>query len=226
MKMSDIIIHVGIHKTGSTWLQEYFFPKIRGIRYLYKERDYDAVERLVSLPRTKVLLSDEEISRSMPVRDNKLETLIELKTRFPDAKIIIGVRQFSPWFKSTYKQLVKTGSHMSFKTYENKYGDRPVPDWYANVVKMMWKDVFVYRFDDFVNNKDHVLKDMCDFIGVPVPDYEDKRVNASVKHVLFWRVINFLMCGMWLRKYIESPYFILTYPFRKLGLIFEESKRK
>jgi len=218
--MSQIILHLGCHKTGSTWLQEFFFPKIRNLWFFYKWNLNEIPEDMGELP---MLISDEELSKSMPDRENHLEQIYELKKKYPGAKIILGIRRFNPWFESCYRQTIKTGRHWSKDKYFTKYGDCPTPEYYAFVCQSLWKDVFVYSFENFCRDKDKVLVEMCKFMDVEKPAYEDIKINSSIKHVTFWRVINYLMCGEWLRHKIEAPYWILTYPFRKLGLIWEES---
>lgn len=213
--MSQFILHLGVHKTGSTWLQEFFFPKIKDLWFWYKPHDPLNIADMGEYP---VLISDEELSRSMPTRDDatRMHMIYKLKERYPNAKIILGVRDADAWFKSTYAQEVKSGSYLSFEGYTNKYRDVAYPEYYVTMAKVLWKDVFVYEFKDFIERKDAVLSDMCRFMGVDKPEYEDKRVNTSLKHLGLWRWINILARGEWLRKKIESPYWIITYPLRHI----------
>jgi len=209
--MSNIILHLGVHKTGTTWLQECVFPKLEGVYYYYKDKIMPVLS-----PKA-VLMSNEEWSRSLPHRDNQLYYLCELKKQYPDAKIIIGVRGFEPWFKSCYSQYIRAGGYMSYKQYYNKYKDCRDPIIFYYYCKMLWRDVYVYQFEELKLSPDTIIKEMCGFIGCEVPDQiEHKKVNVSIKHLNLWRAINILMRGEWLRKKIESPWWILTWLPRRL----------
>ena len=216
----ETIIHVGVHKTGSTYLQECVFPKLEGVCYCYKDKITPVINPKV------VLMSNEEWSRSLPHRDNQLLTLLALKQSYPNAKIIIEIREFEPWFKSCYSQYIRAGGYMSYKQYYNKYKDCREPVMFYYYCKMMWKDVFLYHHETLKHMPSVVIQGMCDFIGCDMPDnLESKKVNVSLKHIKLWRAINILMRGQWLRKHIESPWWIATFPQRKLLLILEEWKK-
>jgi len=207
----ETIIHVGVHKTGTTWLQQCVFPKLKGVLYFYKDELVDYK------PYDKILMSNEEWSRSMPDRENQLYPLCELKKQYPQAKIIIGIRNENTWFKSCYSQLIRAGSYLSWEQYQQKYKDCRTPIVFYYYCKMMWKDVYVYKFEELKSNPDKIIKEMCEFIGCEVPDQiENKKVNVSIKHLKLWRAINILMRGEWLRKHIESPWWILTWLHRRL----------
>jgi len=223
--MGKVIIHVGCHKTGTTWLQERFFQNIQGVQYLYKERDIEKIKEYAKHC-SVLIISDEEISGSMPHRYGELKRLVEMKSVFPDAKIIIGTREHNSWLGSCYAQAIKAGSYMSKHDYMSKYFESHTTYWFKLACHILWKDVFSYDFGDFIYKKREVLSDMCEFIGVDVPDYSDIRMNKSITHLKLWRAINIIMRGEWLKEKIESPYWILTKPFRRLGLIWKESERK
>ena len=212
--MSDVVIHVGCHKTGTSWLQEYVFPKLDAVLYLYKPPiDFKAINK----ENKTILMSNEEWSKSMPDRDNQLLTLLELKNIYPLAKIIIGIRNEDTWFKSCYSQMIRAGSYLSWEQYQYKYKDcrRPIIFYYW--CKMMWRDVYVYSFEELKANPDKIVKEMCDFIGCEVPDQiVQKKVNVSIRHLKLWRAINILMRGEWLRRHIESPWWILTWLPRRI----------
>ena len=220
--MTDVIIHVGCHKTGTTFLQECVFPYIDGVLYYYKPEN---VEEIPIIGKKPVLISNEEFSRSMPTRDKQLETLLQLKNLYPNAKIIIGVRNDASWMRSCYAQTIKTGGYMSWEEFCSTYSNCRVPIIFYYYCKMMWRDVLLYRHEDL--KKDHwkVIKSMCDFMGVDCPKrIHYKTVNVSLKNLELWRWINIITRGLWWRKHIESPWWIATFPQRKILLVIEELK--
>ena len=112
-----IIFHIGIHKTGTTWLQECVFPNIEGITYKYKNGIQDCYYLNPEEGET-ILVSNEELSRSMPNRKRQLQHIIALAIQYPGAKVIIGIRDYKSWFKSCYAQLIKTGSTLTFEQFK------------------------------------------------------------------------------------------------------------
>ena len=209
--MAELILHIGCHKTGSTYLQECVFPKLKNVYYYYKDKVYPVYSPVACL------MSNEEWSNSMPDRENQLYTLCKLKRVYPEAKIIIGIRQDGSWFKSCYSQMIRAGSYLSWEQYHKKYWNCRTPTIFYYYCKLMWKNVYMYRFEELKSNPDKIIKEMCDFIGCEVPDQiVQKKVNVSIKHLRFWRSINILMRGEWLRRHIESPWWILTWLPRRL----------
>lgn len=127
--MQDPVIHVGIHKTASTFLQERVFPQWTGINYIAPERirgtkafnqlcladdslyDATAAAALVrSFPEGKLLLSDENfsgrlfgfggvINRSLIAR--------RLRDLLPEARILVFLRGQPAFIHSTYQQYIK-----------------------------------------------------------------------------------------------------------------------
>lgn len=209
-----LIIHIGLHKTGSSFLQHCVFPKLKGVNYIYKPENPLFAPILAS----KInLMSDEEISRSMPHKENHFKTIQALHKQYPDAKIIIGIRKHGSWFYSCYAQYIKTGGTLNIGDYYTKYEKNLIiPSEYYEYICSLWKNIGVYRHEDLISNRTDVVRGICKFIGVPVPEYTNRRVNVSLKHINYWRCINIIFRGEWLRRHIESPWWIWTFISRRL----------
>lgn len=224
MKM---IIHIGVHKTGTTFLQECVFPNIKNILYYYKPRDVYSVPAWGN--EYPILVSDEEFCKSMPDRRSKLSELIKLKKHFPDAKIIVGIREYESWMRSTYAQTIKTGWTHTFEQYTAKHENVTIPPGiYAEYVKRHWDDVFVYTFEDLKRMPELIVSDMCAFMQVETPKFSQASVNVSLtgRQLKYWRYINIILRGEFLRRHIESPWWILTFPFRQLKAIHDGCLRR
>lgn len=126
------IIHVGLHKTASTLLQEKVFPQVKGFRYLTRPYtqfniswnqlqyaddtlyDADLMESLLRpLRMQNLLISDESLSGN-PTQlaySNRSMIAHRLKNHFPEAEIILVIRgqqdiicsQYNMWVKGSYR---------------------------------------------------------------------------------------------------------------------------
>ncbi len=154
--MSDIssklfFLHIGLHKTGTTFLQKNIFPNfdttdlcynppniINAIRDLYRHNYCDELRRetiriiyreLDIICQKKIFLSH-EIYSGTPWRNyDDLEKMSSfLKEVFPTAKIILVFRDHGDWLESLYKEAIKDGCLLSIDTFLNytsgKFGER------------------------------------------------------------------------------------------------------
>ena len=111
--MPKIVIHVGLHKTGTSFLQAEIFPKIKNVNYIgmlrYGSKIYEDKLNIIS---------DEELSVNPhlpPCHGNYFDSgqrnviAERLQSIFPNAKIILGIRNKDTWLRSVYSQYVKGG---------------------------------------------------------------------------------------------------------------------
>ena len=93
MKKIDFI-HIGYHRTGTTWLQQHVFPQCKGL----------------------TIISNEGLSGNM-FKDHYAMPKI-LKARHPEAKIIITLRSQFTIIPSMYSYLyIKSGGTMTYRQY-------------------------------------------------------------------------------------------------------------
>lgn len=176
--MTEIILHLGFSKTGTTFLQKKIFNNLEDINYLY--HPYNILEMCIEENRTN-LLSGERFSVSHPHFVDfcdRYVVLDYLHKLFPEARIIIGFREESSWLKSCYNQYVKAqGGDITFEEYLQKF-EHNIPDQkkYLEELKKRWDDICVYH-QETLNEE---IPKICDFIGRPVPKYDDKKINKSV----------------------------------------------
>jgi len=115
MSESQMIFHVGLHKTATSFLQRRIYPLLEGIAYAgYPPPDGQTLRRVAGLmrPGLPMLVSDEQLS-GHPFRRSwieEFETNVRgLAALFPDARIIVGFRHHRPWVISIYKQYLNKG---------------------------------------------------------------------------------------------------------------------
>lgn len=150
----QIILHVGLHKTGTTFVQERVFPALPNVRFVHPlhhpqpsdgpiERfvldlmfrnaaciDFERHRRridawLAQLPEHTVLISSEAIVGWPIENHSNLAVNAEYLARmFPAAKIWLVVRRQDRWVESAYAQLLKAGFSTTIERYLNFRGGR------------------------------------------------------------------------------------------------------
>ena len=107
-----IYFHVGLAKTGSTFLQKNFFPYLKNIKYI-STHDYINCIDIINKTNYKSYLISREFDKQF---EREIKKFISY---FPDTKIIVVFRRHDQWIASQYKRSVKNGWHWSFKNYYN-----------------------------------------------------------------------------------------------------------
>ena len=108
----EIYFHVGLAKTGSTFLQKNFFPYLKNIKYI-STQDYINCIDIINKTNYKSYLISREFDKQF---EREIKKFISY---FPDTKIIVVFRRHDQWIASQYKRSVKNGWHWSFKNYYN-----------------------------------------------------------------------------------------------------------
>jgi hypothetical protein len=169
--MKPVYLHVGMPKTGTTFLQARCFPHLKGIRYQHKELTA-LLDRVIytnpiflDLPRAGreagvvlekmndagLLISNERLFGNMlrNFHDNVHLTCC-LKAMFPAAKVIVVVRRQDTLVESIYKQ--------SLQSY------------------------YYQRLDSFLNYRRQTFADAGDWLGPPSLDLKLLDLHRYVRH--------------------------------------------
>lgn len=177
---SNVFIHVGLQKTGTTWIQCELFNRMKGINYVHN-MDYTTYFN----PDRKTIISMEWLCgipywNHVPY-SNRFQMIDRLHRVFPDAGIILGVRDKRKWVISLYSQYVKNGGVLGYDDWYRDLFDNRFLNFteYINYIKKKFRDVCIYNFEDLVRDKDRTAKVICDFVGEPVPPYRDIVYNRS-----------------------------------------------
>lgn len=173
------IIHIGFPKTGTKWFQKQLFPKVKNSIFINLNKLKTSIiepntleyskkfNRLVLFEDERLIISDENLLGSIQVggmqRLHTKEMAHRLKHLFPEAQIIIFLRNQTGLIASAYLQYIKMGGNYSEKRYlfDKDYsftGKRKLFSFdffkYDELVdyyqKLFGKDkVFVYLYEDF-----------------------------------------------------------------------------
>ena len=137
--MTRVYLHLGMPKTGTTFLQTSCFPFLSGLRYNVSELiglldkiaytnpaflEPDSLKlgatRIVNTSGDKVLISHERLFGNMLTNfwDHSYITNF-LKQLFPDARIILVVRKQDELVESIYKQSLQSGYYQGLNSFLN-----------------------------------------------------------------------------------------------------------
>ena len=185
IKMNDVIIHIGMHKTGTTFLQENVFKKLDGVNLM--RCNYinmfvkDGVKNLISNESFSICPYPVKYCLYPDVSHRKI-VLNRLKDCFGDAKIIVGIRKNSEdWLRSLYSEYIKDNglyNYIKFKSMiDPSFLDHEV---YVDTVRSMFSEVYSYEFEDFKEDQHQIISSICNFIGVDVPCYRNVVVNTRI----------------------------------------------
>jgi hypothetical protein len=196
----DIYFHVGLGKTGTTYLQYRVFTKFKGVYYIQRTRYRKSFEIINKTNYSKYLVSN-EFDRQYP-REIK-----RIAAEFPNAKIIMVLRRTDSWLASQYRRWVKNGYSYSFEQFidlDNDLGEWKQKDAYFFPYIQMAEELLhskplVLLYDDLRKDPMVFFKRIADFVGAGF-DPEDislKRVHTSYneKQLLFRRKWNHYFSG-------------------------------
>jgi len=178
---TKVFIHVGLHKTGTTFLQNEVFKKISGINY---QRKVDLTTHVE--PGKINLFSDENLDggsyRLFADPFGRYHIATNLSKMFPDANIIVFTRDEKSWLISAWKQYVLSYFGYPFQEYYRRI-DKTITDfnsYIGHLQKLFKNNVLLVHYEELLEAPEDVVKNICDFIGVPVPVFENKSVYKSL----------------------------------------------
>jgi hypothetical protein len=167
--VKNIYIHIGMHKTATTFLQDNLFPKlensefIRGdskigeilddINYSHPiavdiEQKREEIEIEISeIEKENILISREGLVGNMANSylefDKNMDFIYKL---FPDAKIILTFRRQDSWLESAFKQTLHEGWTITFKEFTDTNIKRPLaPSFDYKILNYLY---FYNKIDD------------------------------------------------------------------------------
>lgn len=207
MNNIETFVHIGLCKTGTSFLQKYFFPAIDGIHYInlhaswldetiYKS-DFDFecekvrtnFKAFISANSLPVLISNQNLAGNF--LHGAIDTTMiahRLHAMHDDLKIIITIRNQIDMIDSMYRQYVNVGGALSFSNFMKL--DYPSPIFiglsYLNYYKLISlycelfgrENVLILKYEDLNSDYKLFLRQILDFIGV---DYKNDLADIFVK---------------------------------------------
>ena len=190
--MTDkVFIHVGFHKTGSTFLKNEVFPVIvkdnPGIRIISNE----------SFSGVQYMLRDSEPAFYLDVYD-PFRMARWLHYDFPDACVVVCLREKRSWKRSLYVQYVKKGGKLGFDVWNDHFSDIDFKE-YVGVLRDLFNDVYVCHYEQLRNNPDDFVRGLCLFFDVPMICFSNRFHNVG------WSDSQ-LGLGLFLNRYVRTVF--------------------
>jgi len=212
--MKRVLFHIGLHKTGTTWLQKVLFPTLADVS-VQRSRDFHSITRIVAEHRDRpLIISHEGLSGSISPfkepgdRHSRLVQNIDSISRIRDSRIIIGFRQQLAWLNSAYAERAKKENFVQ-QEYIKTFAPTEL-SWLniLNIVDGAGVPVFVLLYEELVSRPETLISDLCRFIGTAEPRVQSgiaqKRENHSPRSSAGQAVSRFFVRGSRLLKRI--PY--------------------
>ncbi|MEM9325718.1 MAG: hypothetical protein AAGA85_08685 [Bacteroidota bacterium] len=116
-QQQEIFFHVGLGKTGTTFLQYRVFPKLKGLYYIQRTR-YKGAKQIICRHRGERILLSREF-------DQQLEAEVSAFSQdFPEVTPIVVFRRQDSYIASQYRRYVKNGYRGSFADFLDLEEDR------------------------------------------------------------------------------------------------------
>ena len=125
------IIHIGFHKTATTWFQRVYYPSVKNMKYIHHDDvrsvllDPKGLDEVKPIPAmmdsTDIILCHEELSGNIHNSGMNLFSTKEyakrIKCLFPESRIVLFIRNQPSMIASAYRQYVKEGGTYSIDRY-------------------------------------------------------------------------------------------------------------
>jgi hypothetical protein len=179
MNNKNIYFHVGLAKTGSTFLQKNFFPKLQNIKYISTHK-YRRCIKIIKNTNYESYLISREFDRQLE------EEVKKILSHFPETKIIIVFREHKKWISSQFKRMSKNGYHYKFEDFYNnknsgywKKEDMIYTDKLNIIRKYCKHKPLVLNFADLKINPHYYLTKISDFTN---SNYNKSNISLNVVH--------------------------------------------
>lgn len=183
MEENKILIHIGMHKTGTTYIQNYFFNSLENVEIVSHPQFYQNISKKKMSDSDWFLISNEGISgvawnyNWLIGEKNKFcwidsfhNGIDKIKLLFPEAIILIFFRKHGDLLISMYKQYLHEGGVLKIEDF---YGENKVISekdlsisTRINKLKDEFKDVYFLSYEDYKEFGDKYLIDFFGSFGI------------------------------------------------------------
>jgi len=185
--MKKVFIHVGLHRTGTTFLQQHVFPQFPA-----KFFHMDAVNiRYKTLLAEGINILSSEYFSGSPLNfedpnycaDDRYEIADLMKKLYPDAEIILVLRGRDDWKRSLYNQYTKSQGFITREQFDKQFDDDYLKfDVYIKYLEELFTifKVHVLAYEELKENHQRFVNRICDIIGIPRMQVKNVIYNKSL----------------------------------------------
>ena len=181
--MPQIFFHVGLGKTGTTYLQYRVFPHFEGVKYIQRTK-YKRAKKIIRKGRAERYFISREFDQQLE------QEVADFSADFPDTKSIIVFRRQDSWIASQYRRFVKngfTGSFTEFIDLENDQGrfKKEDLDFYHKLEvleKYFSHKPLVLFYDDMRENPFLFFDKIAGYMGAR---YDRRKIDLEKKHTSY-----------------------------------------
>ncbi|WP_289023295.1 hypothetical protein [uncultured Salegentibacter sp.] len=168
----QLTFHIGLHKTGTTYLQQEMFPMLK---YVSLIRAWDSHRKILNTGHQNILISDEGLSGN-PYRGNYFkefrENMESIHSIYKTSNIIVGVRKHSALVLSLYKQYLQQKGCENLDYLYNIENTGLIKDEdllfeeRILILKELFENVFVYSQETLRERPGDFLNQLCAFLNI------------------------------------------------------------
>lgn len=236
--MRPPIFHTGFHKTGTTFLQHAFWPNVVG--YTYTRKDSSQIKDILLSPYSGYFSPDEAKQQILDVCSGpficsseefssnprlggfnglaRIESYKRIVKVFPEAKLVIMIREQKEMIKSLYVQYVKMGGtatidqllepHNRLKSLNPGFSfEYYCYDKFIDEVLEYWpkEQVYLYNYDDLKANEKSFLNKLSNDLDLAyelgLTDKEKSNVSMRYWTLMMLRILNRFSADLVIEKY-------------------------
>jgi len=229
------IIHIGLHKTGTTYLQNHWFSKLRNILYIHGNHFFRNWDDRAGKQNDNLLISYEGFSglpwnkewkKGIPNNHHWLNSFDDniklLNSVFSNAIIIVVFRKHGNLLTSLYKQYIQGGGVLKFSLFYGELGVLRPKDLSfrhrINLLKENFDNVYFLNYEKYLQIGDDYMKSFFEKeLRIDIIDDDNKRKSKS----------NYSISGskIYLLRRINTYYQRLPNRFRTIFRYFQLSPR-
>jgi hypothetical protein len=187
--MGELFFHIGLHKTGTTWLQTCLFPNLTNLKF-HCPRKIEEI-RNSAIGDGRQLISHEGMSGKLSFKKSpgfcrqrllqNLELITEMDSK---ARILIGFREHRAWINAAFAQQAKKKNAVDPAHYLLTFSREDLC--WQEVLALVERSagaVFPYLYEELITAPHALVEDMCGFLGCDPPANVDflikTRANVS-----------------------------------------------
>ena len=197
--MKGPAVHIGYHKTGTTYLQNHIYPYLQGLNYVDRresEQYFSPIIEEESQPSGPIpdgLYSFEGLIGALFDYRGEMERIAEALKRIGFEKIIITIREPLALIDSAYRQWIQQGASGSIDQFLSSVFKLDYLD-YPRTIRTYQElfgieSVLVLTNEELKARPEHTVQLITEFLGVPPID-RIKRTstgsNISISNASVW----------------------------------------